>query len=138
MKDLINLSLWETEDLRLFLLEVKGDPHQLSLKDREEVRSSEGLEVQPLVILGDQGGLTQINLKGKEVQLQTIYLAHEDFCHSHLKNGEEGVHHPGLPTREVQHRFSLEDQEEPHLQCFQNKMNLPLPDFISKVSHHKI
>lgn len=135
MKDQIHLSLWETEVLRLFLLEVKDDPHQLSLKDREEALSLEGQEVQPRVILGDQEGLTQINLKGREVQLQIIYLVQEDFCHSHLKNGE-GVHHPDLPTREVQHRFSLEDQEEPHLHCFQKKMNLL--DFISKVSHHKV
>ena len=116
MKDLINLSLWETEDL--FLLEVKDDLHQ------------------PLVILGDQEGLTQINLKGREVQLQIMDLAQEDFCHSHLKNGE-GAPHPDLPTREVQHHLSMEDQEDPRLHCFQSKMNLLL-DFISKVSHNKV
>ena len=134
MKDLINRSLWETEDL--FLLEVKDDLHQLSLRDREEALSLEGQEVQPLVILGDQEGLTQINLKGREVQLQIMDLAQEDFCHSHLKNGE-GAPHPDLPTREVQHHLSMEDQEDPRLHCFQSKMNLLL-DFISKVSHNKV
>lgn len=134
MKDQINLSLWEIEDLHLSLLEVKDDPHQLSLKDREEALSLEGQEVQPRVILGDQEGLTQINLKGREDQLQIMSLVQEDFCHSHLKNGE-GIHHPDLPTREVQRQFSLEDQEDLHLQCFQKKMNLPLLGFISRVNH---
>lgn len=134
MKDQISLSLWETEDLRLSLLEVRDDPHQLSLKGQEEALSLEGQEVQPRVILGDQEGLTQINLKGREDQLQIMCLVQEGFCHSRLKNGE-GIHHPDLPTREVQHQFSLEDQEDPHLQCFQKKMNLPLLGFISKVSH---
>ena len=137
MKDQIHLSSWETEDLRLFLLEVKDDPHQPNLKDREEALSLEGQEAQPQVILGDQEGLTQTNLTGREAQLQIMYLVQEDFCHSHLKNAE-GVHHPDLPTREVQHRFSLEDQEEPHLPCFQKKTNLLLLGFISKVSHHKV
>lgn len=131
--DLINLSLWETEDL--FLLEVKDDLHQLSLRDREEALSLEGQEVQPLVILGDQEGLTPINLKGKEVQLLITDLDQEDFCHSHLKNGE-GVPRPDLPTRGVQHHLSMEDQEDPRLLCFQSKTNLLL-DFISKVSHNK-
>lgn len=135
MKDQIPLSLWETEDLHLFLLEVKDDLHQVSLKDREEALSLEGQEVQLQVILGDQEGLTQINLKGREVQLQIICLAQGDFCHSHMKNGE-GAHHPDFPTREVQHHISLEDQEEAHLQCFQKKMNLL--DFITRVSHHKV
>lgn len=136
MKAQIPPSLWETEDLHLFLLEVKDDPHQVSLKDREEALSLEGQEVQPQVILGDQEDLTQINLKGREVQLQITCLVQGDFCHSHMKN-VEGAHHPDFPTREVQDHISLEDQEEAHLQCFRKKMN-PLLDFITRVSHHKV